>query len=89
MARLWVWGFRVNVLMVFSVVLSGEAAKVVPRPKQEARKISAMLIAALTRNLSMAFLPVVFYSRKFSFEELNESATSARWTASRRRKSEV
>jgi hypothetical protein len=46
--------------MVFSVVLSGEAAKVVPRPKQEARKISAMLIAALTRNLSMAFLPVVF-----------------------------
>jgi len=46
--------------MVFSVVSPGEAAKVVPRPKQEARKISAMLIAALTRNLSIAFLPVVF-----------------------------
>ena len=31
----------------------------------------------------------VFPNEVFSFEELNESATSARWTASRRRKSEV
>ena len=31
----------------------------------------------------------VFPDEVFSFEELNEFATSARWTASRRRKSEV
>ena len=31
----------------------------------------------------------VFPDEVFSFEELNESATSARWTASRRRKTEV
>ena len=31
----------------------------------------------------------VFPDEVTAFEELNESATSARWTASRRRKSEV
>jgi hypothetical protein len=31
----------------------------------------------------------VFPNEVFSFEELNESATSARWTASRRGKSEA